>query len=316
MMIQSSTFSTVALPFKPRIFSCCLHKSASPTPSPSSSGPAESSGFELGKAFINTGLCCCCGRRHFIESAAAASAAALCPVHSSNAASDLSSDYKAILNRVHPPRPNWYEEFYAQVMDMTMQSYEAEIAGYKSQLFDELKGEAKEVVEIGVGTGPNFRYYVGNNSVRVIGVDPNRAMEKYAQAAAEGAGLLPEKFQFLQAVGEAIPVRDASVDAVIGTLVLCSVGDVDQTLKEVKRVLKPGGLYLFVEHVAAEEGTFLRLLQNVLDPLQQAVSDGCHLTRFTGKNISHAGFSDLRLSTAFLTNAPLINSHVYGIASK
>ncbi|XP_031386323.1 methyltransferase-like protein 7B isoform X3 [Punica granatum] len=252
MMIQSSTFSTVALPFKPRIFSCCLHKSASPTPSPSSSGPAESSGFELGKAFINTGLCCCCGRRHFIESAAAASAAALCPVHSSNAASDLSSDYKAILNRVHPPRPNWYEEFYAQVMDMTMQSYEAEIAGYKSQLFDELKGEAKEVVEIGVGTGPNFRYYVGNNSVRVIGVDPNRAMEKYAQAAAEGAGLLPEKFQFLQAVGEAIPVRDASVDAVIGTLVLCSVGDVDQTLKEVKRVLKPGGLYLFVEHVAAE----------------------------------------------------------------
>ncbi|XP_031386324.1 uncharacterized protein LOC116199883 isoform X4 [Punica granatum] len=233
MMIQSSTFSTVALPFKPRIFSCCLHKSASPTPSPSSSGPAESSGFELGKAFINTGLCCCCGRRHFIESAAAASAAALCPVHSSNAASDLSSDYKAILNRVHPPRPNWYEEFYAQVMDMTMQSYEAEIAGYKSQLFDELKGEAKEVVEIGVGTGPNFRYYVGNNSVRVIGVDPNRAMEKYAQAAAEGAGLLPEKFQFLQAVGEAIPVRDASVDAVIGTLVLCSVGDVDQTLKEI-----------------------------------------------------------------------------------
>lgn len=56
------------------------------------------------------------------------------------------------------------------------------------------------MVEIGVGTGPNFRYYVRNSGLRVIGVDPNRAMDRYARTAAETAGLLPENFQFLQGV--------------------------------------------------------------------------------------------------------------------
>lgn len=117
-------------------------------------------------------------------------------------------------------------------------------------------------------------------------------------------------------VGEAIPLNDASVDAVVGTLVLCSVKEVGQTLQEVKRVLKPGGLYLFVEHVAAKDGTILRLLQSALDPLQQTVADGCHLSRDTGKEILQAGFSSVDLSMAFLSNAFIINPHVYGIASK
>lgn len=97
---------------------------------------------------------------------------------------------------------------------------------------------------------------------------------------------------------------------------MCSVSDVDLTLKEVKRVLKPGGSYIFVEHVAAKDGTILKFLQSILNPLQQAVADGCHLTRETGKNISEAGFTSVELGTVFLANAPLINSHIYGIANK
>ena len=119
---------------------------------------------------------------------------------------------------------------------------------------------------------------------------------------------------------------------------------------EVKRVLKPGGLYLFVEHVAGRgisrsftslrnrnniycsscgvssicfiyeycgaDGTVLRFLQNVLDPLQQAVSDGCHLTRETGKYISEAGFSGVNISSTLVRNASLVSPHVYGIACK
>lgn len=117
-------------------------------------------------------------------------------------------------------------------------------------------------------------------------------------------------------------------------------------------MLKPGGFYLFVEHVAAKgielnflihrqerklyplieweififsflfccccgaDGTVLRLLQSVLDPLQQTVSDGCHLTRETGMHISEAGFSGVELSMAFLSNAYFVNPHVYGIACK
>ena len=64
------------------------------------------------------------------------------------------------------------------------------------------------------------------------------------------------------------------------------------------------------------DGTILRLLQSALDPLQQTVADGCHLSRDTGKEILKAGFSSVDLSMAFLSNAFIINPHVYGIASK
>lgn len=74
------------------------------------------------------------------------------------------------------------------------------IAGYKSELFSNLRGKARNVLEIGIGTGPNLRYYAGDNGVQVIGVDPNRKMEKYAKAAAIEAGLPVPNFKFIQAV--------------------------------------------------------------------------------------------------------------------
>ncbi|KAM6547373.1 hypothetical protein CsatB_019049 [Cannabis sativa] len=283
-----------------------------------------------------TGSSCACGRRVFINAAATS----LLPICSAKA-----SHYTDTLKKIHPPRPDWYEEFYASVLDTSMKSYEAEIAGYKSELFANLRGKAERVVEIGIGTGPNLRYYGGDKGVQVFGVDPNKKMEKYAKSSAIAAGLPVQNFKFIQAshseenrslmsidevgseaehtdaksdgsVGEALPLADASADAVVGTLVLCSVGDVNLTLKEVKRVLKPGGLYLFVEHVAAKEGSSLRFIQSILNPLQQTVADGCHLTRETGKHISEAGFSNLKLSLTFLSNASLINPHIYGIAYK
>ncbi|XP_044488228.1 methyltransferase-like protein 7A isoform X4 [Mangifera indica] len=223
---------------------------------------------------------CSCGRRHFIE---AATTTALLPLKPSSS-SELLSDYT--------------------------------IAVYKSQIFGNLRGNAEKVLEIGIGTGPNLKYYANDPNIQVFGVDPNIKMEKYAQAAAVATGLPLTNFKFLQAVGEAIPLRDESVDAVVGTLVLCSVKDVGMTLQEVKRVLKPSGLYVFVEHVAAKDGTLLKFWQSVLDPIQQIVADGCHLTRESGKDISEAGFSGLEVGNVYLSNASLINPHVYGIACK
>lgn len=74
------------------------------------------------------------------------------------------------------------------------------MTGYKSQLFDNLRGKAKTLLEIGIGTGPNLKYYAGDTDVQVLGVDPNKKMEKYAQAAAVAAGLPLTNFKFLQAV--------------------------------------------------------------------------------------------------------------------
>lgn len=223
---------------------------------------------------------------------------------------------KDVLNKFHPPKPDWYNELYATILNKFMKSYEAEVAGYKSQLFDQLRGKAKDILEIGIGTGPNLKFYAGDAGVNVIGADPNDKMEKYARASAEATGLPSANFQFVQAVGEALPLADASVDAVIGTLVLCSVTDVNRTLEEIKRVLRPGGSYMFLEHVGAKDGTLLRCVQNILNPVQKFVSDGCHLTRETGNYISEAGFSELDSNMVFVSKASLVNPQIYGVARK
>ncbi|RYR09129.1 hypothetical protein Ahy_B05g077234 isoform A [Arachis hypogaea] len=294
--------------------------------------------------------CLFCGRRHFVE--AATLATTLFPIKPSRATnnSDSDYDYADVLNQFHPPKPDWYEEFYAWVMNSATKSYEAEVAKYKSQVLSNLKGKALKILEVGIGTGPNLSYYANDSDVHVVGIDPNPKMEKYARSSARLAGLLLSNFEFFQAVGEAIPLSDASVDAVVGTLVLCSVKDVDLALKErrlqvtakkkketrkveetlrrvipqrqfafcaeVKRVLRPGGKYVFVEHVAAKDGTTLKIFQRLIDPLQQILADGCHLSRDTGNSIYKAGFSSVEFKTAFVSNASFINPHIYGIAYK
>ncbi|CAE5963564.1 unnamed protein product [Arabidopsis arenosa] len=226
---------------------------------------------------------CPCGRRHFIGAMSSMPFLPISPSHASTSTDDL--------KRLRPPKPDWYEEFFAWSMNTEMESYEKEISDYKMKLFDNLVGKAEKVLEIGIGTGPNFKYYTAIPNLSVIGVDPNAKMENYARKSAAEAGLKSEDFTFIHALGESIPLEDASVDAVVGTLVLCSVTDVTGTLNEIKRILRPGGIYIFIEHVAAEDGTFLRLVQNVLDPLQQVVADGCHLTRRTGESILEARFN-------------------------
>ncbi|URE08808.1 ubiE/COQ5 methyltransferase family [Musa troglodytarum] len=257
--------------------------------------------------------CRLCERRLLLLGASTA----LLPVlPSTSLASGLSSDPAATAERIHPQRPDWYEDIYAQAMEKGMRSYEAEVAAYKEKLFTQLTENVEKVLELGIGTGPNLKYYVGAGDRYVIGVDPNKQMEKYARASAVAAGLQSTNFSFIRGVGEALDVRDNTMDAVIGTLVLCSVSDVAETLREVRRVLKPGGLYLFIEHVAAQDGSLLRFMQGLVDPLQQFVADGCHLTRETGKQISEAGFSRVNLQAAFLSSLSIFGPHVYGIAYK
>ncbi|CAN6274464.1 unnamed protein product [Urochloa humidicola] len=257
---------------------------------------------------------CRCGRRHLIGGASSAAAFLPLVAPPSPAASPI--DPEEMLERVHPSRPDWYEEFYATAMDQGMKSYEAEIAGYKAKLFSQLSAARKNILELGVGTGPNFKYYASDEGVNVIGVDPNKHMEDYARSAAVSAGLPSSSFTFKRGVAEALPAEDNSMDVVIGTLVLCSVNDIDMALREIYRVLKPGGLYMFVEHVAAPDGSLLRFVQGAFDPVQQFVADGCHLTRKTGEKIRDVGFSSLSLDSVRLSNAYIISPHVYGVASK
>src|SRR6185437_2127574 len=136
------------------------------------------------------------------------------------------------------------QRIFAWVLARFSPRYEQFAAQYKERLFAGLSGT---VLEIGPGTGVNLRY-LRNNSVQWIGVEPNFFMERYLRDEATRHGIVIE---YRVGTADNLPVSDASVDAVISTLVLCCVPDQRQSIQEILRVLKPGGRFMFIEHVAA-----------------------------------------------------------------
>jgi hypothetical protein len=101
--------------------------------------------------------------------------------------------------------------------------------------------------------------------------------------------------------------------------VLCSVDDPGAAVREVLRVLKPGGRFLFMEHVAAPEGSWLRGVQSLFNPLQRLLCDGCNVNRCTGSTIEGAGFSSVDLSHCKVGTCPLLaclQPHIMGVAVK
>ena len=172
----------------------------------------------------------------------------------------------------------WGREAEAVAMSAGMADYEAAIRPRKAALFAQLAGAA-DIAEVGLGAGPNLQFFP--RSTRVVGVEPNEFMDAPATRAAEAAGVV---LTVRRGVAEALPLEDASVDAVVATLVLCTVRDPAAALREIARVLRPGGRYVFIEHCAADAATapLLALSQRALDPAQQVLAGGCHLTRDTG----------------------------------
>ncbi len=166
------------------------------------------------------------------------------------------------------------------------------------------------IVEIGPGAGANFRYYPKNTTV--IAIEPNAAMHPHLRSKA-GRHLIHLDLRGLN--GERMDLPDSCVSAVVGTLVLCSVKDPDQVLSEVRRILRPKGRYIFLEHVAAVHDTPMRSFQEYLKRPWHRLFDGCHLNRNTHTAISNAGFSRVdmdcfKIKTPFLPFAP----HIFGVA--
>mgnify|MGYP005839742865 CR=1 FL=1 len=173
-----------------------------------------------------------------------------------------------------------------------------------------LAGLRGHVLEIGPGGGPNLAYFAP--TVTWTGVEPNPYMHPYLLRRAAQLG---RAVDLRLGVAEELPVDDACQDAVVATLVLCSVQDPQRVLAEVLRVLKPGGNFVFVEHVAAAPDSLLRRVQNAINPLWRRIADGCHANRETWATISAAGFSQVTLEH-YNTNLPLVTPHIAGIARK
>ncbi|XP_026204919.1 methyltransferase-like protein 7A [Anabas testudineus] len=170
------------------------------------------------------------------------------------------------------------------------------------------------ILEIGCGTGANFTFYPPG--CKVICTDPNPHFEKYLKESMEQNDHLTYE-KFVVASGEDLgTVEDESVDVVVCTLVLCSVNNIPQTLREVHRILRPGGAFFFLEHVAADTSTWSYFLQHVLQPAWYYFGDGCGITLETWKHVEAAGFSELKLRHIEAPLMLIVKPHIIGYAVK
>jgi ubiquinone/menaquinone biosynthesis C-methylase UbiE len=142
------------------------------------------------------------------------------------------------------------------------------------------------VLEVGVGTGLNFILYDPEQVERVEAVEPDRAMLRYARERLKTARVT---ITLTQAPVESLPFADGTFESAVATLVFCSVTDPMRGLREVRRVLKPGGMLLLIEHVRAQ-GTFAQQLQNFITPVTKRVAGNCHWNRDTERSVINADF--------------------------
>jgi len=181
----------------------------------------------------------------------------------------------------------WYSRFILpRLIDATMRV--EEITSFRKTVIPSARGV---VLEIGVGSGLNLPFYTPAVT-KLYGVDPSGELLAMAQRRA-GVSAFP--VEFLQQTADHLPLADESVDTAVVTWSLCSINDPESALREVRRVLKPGGALLFVEHGLSPD-VGVRTWQNRLTPVWRRVAGGCHLNRRMDALIRSAGFTmtDLR----------------------
>jgi SAM-dependent methyltransferase len=197
------------------------------------------------------------------------------------------------------------KRWFAWAMGHVAARYDDLFADRKRGLLGSLNGT---IVEIGPGTGTNFRYYP--RGMRWIGVEPNHYMHPYLRSAGTAAGI---DVDIRQNYADAMDLADASADVVVSTAVLCSVQDQAKTLQEIRRVLKPGGQFVFLEHVGAGRTTSLRKVQRLIRPAWRCIADGCDPAHDTGEAIVEAGFKPIHVESFTLPLGP-VAPHIAGVA--
>ena len=168
-----------------------------------------------------------------------------------------------------------------------------------------LAGAHGRTLEIGIGSGLNLAFY-GSDVTSVIGIDPSPRLLAMArrQASRRAASVT-----LLEGTAESLPIETASIDSVVTTWSLCSIPEVHLALAEARRVLRPGGRLLFVEHGRAREARTARW-QDRLDPLWQRIAGGCHLNRAIDTLIAEGAFRIEKLRN-FHLRGPRTHTFLY-----
>ena len=170
-----------------------------------------------------------------------------------------------------------------------------------------------EVLEVGVGSGLNLGLYDSQRVTRVVGIDPSEPLLAKARQRAVAAAV---HVQLLHAAAEQLPFDAARFDSAVVTYTLCSVANVARALAEVRRVLRPGGRLLFIEHgLAPDRGP--RGWQRRITPLWKRVGGNCHLDRDVKRELESSGFAIEELRAAYAEGGPRWLSFTYeGWAAK
>lgn len=166
------------------------------------------------------------------------------------------------------------------------------LAAYRNRI---VRGASGRVLEIGIGSGLNLPFY-GTEVERIVGLDPSPKLLQMARAAARDRAL---PLELIEGSAQAIPLDDRSIDTVVTTWTLCSVPEARRALQDMRRVLKPGGRLLFVEHGRAPEPR-VQWWQDHLTPAWRHFAGGCHLNRAISELIPSAGFRIEQLETGYM----------------
>jgi ubiquinone/menaquinone biosynthesis C-methylase UbiE len=199
--------------------------------------------------------------------------------------------------------------FMATIYDRFMRDMERACGNaWRNELVSDLRGD---VLEIGAGTGRNLEHYRELERLVLAEPDPHmrrRLGDKVAEASvARTVDLVPWSAEHIES-------ESGSFDAVVCTLVLCSVSDVKRSLEEIRRVLRPEGKLVFLEHVAADDPGRLAW-QRRAEPVWKLVAGNCHLCRDTARSIEEAGFRFDRITRESARKAlPIVRPTIRGVA--
>ncbi|AFY54767.1 methylase involved in ubiquinone/menaquinone biosynthesis [Rivularia sp. PCC 7116] len=179
---------------------------------------------------------------------------------------------------------------------------------YRQEVLAEVEGE---VLEIGFGTGLNLSFYP-DEIHKIITVDNNPGVNKLAQKRIEKSSITVDH-RILS--GENLPMADNTFDSVVSTWTLCSIEKVEQAVKEIHRVLKPGGKFFFIEHGLSNEPS-IQTWQNRLNPIQNVIADGCNLNRNI-RSIVQQQFIRVNVEEFYADKTPKFLGYMYqGVAVK
>ena len=195
----------------------------------------------------------------------------------------------------------------AAIYDRLDESAERQfLAALRRRLLTEARGR---VLEVGAGTGRNFAHYPHPEVKEVVAVEPDPHMRRRAEARVAAAAV---PIRLTEGTAESLPVPDGSIDVIVSTLVLCSVDEPDAAIGEWRRVLRPRGSVLLIEHMRSDVPSRARI-QDLLTPVWRRIAANCHLNRRSLAAIDRGGF-EFHESERLAVGAPWVQPIVAGTA--